>query len=107
MIGSTLTVEEAAKYLKRRPRTIRKWIAAGHIRANKIGRSYVIPEAEVEKLVTPRVEPADEVREYDPDRKSRLRRLQEAVKGFSIEKFENYQRDALATMEESMRGNPA
>lgn len=107
MVQATLTVEEAARVLKRQPRTIRKWIAFGRIRANKIGRSYVIPESEVDKLVTVKVEPRDEVLEYDPMRMERLKQLQEALKGFTMKDYEEYTKQALASMEAHMKGNPA
>lgn len=52
MLQPTLTVNEAARFLKLKPRTIREWISAGRLRATKIGRAYVIPEQEVSRLIT-------------------------------------------------------
>jgi len=52
MLPRTLSVKEAASCLKVQPRTIRVWIAHGRMHASKIGKSYIIPEPEVEKMIT-------------------------------------------------------
>jgi excisionase family DNA binding protein len=53
MLQHTLSVKEAAGFLKVQPRTVRNWIALGKLPASKIGRIYVIPVDEVGKMVTP------------------------------------------------------
>jgi excisionase family DNA binding protein len=78
MLNPTLTVNEAAMYLKMRPRTVREWIASGKIRARKMGRAYVILEDELRRVLTP-VAPADEVKEYDPERAGRIAALREML----------------------------
>ncbi|MDO8586755.1 MAG: helix-turn-helix domain-containing protein [Armatimonadota bacterium] len=52
MLQPILSVKEAASYLKVQPRTIRDWIAAGRLMARKVGKSYIIAEEEVGKMVT-------------------------------------------------------
>lgn len=84
MLQPTLTVDEAAHYLKRRPKTVRGWIAAGKLRARKIGRGYVIPEEEVRKLIDleeREVAPRDEVKAYDPARHGRIEELRRMCAG--------------------------
>ena len=51
MLQPVLSVREAASYLRVRPRTIRDWIAAGRIMARKVGKSYIIPEEEISRMV--------------------------------------------------------
>ncbi len=46
-----LTVPEAARRAGRDPETIRRWIRAGRLRAEKIGTQHVIDEADLEALL--------------------------------------------------------
>lgn len=48
-----LTVPEAAVELRVSPVTLRRWIAQGLIVAIKPGRNYLIPSAELDRLLTP------------------------------------------------------
>ncbi|MHB9035573.1 MAG: helix-turn-helix domain-containing protein [Armatimonadota bacterium] len=52
MLTQTLSVKEAAFYLHVQPRTVRAWILSGKLRASRAGKSYIIPEPEVEKMLT-------------------------------------------------------
>lgn len=45
-----LTVEEAARALKVRVETVRRWLREGTLRGRKIGRIWRIPESEVNQL---------------------------------------------------------
>jgi len=46
-----LTVDEAAARLKIKADTVRKWLRSGKLRAAKLGRSWRIPDSEVEALL--------------------------------------------------------
>lgn len=46
-----LTTEEAAKALCTSPYTIRRYVKAGLLKASKIGRGYLISEAELYRLI--------------------------------------------------------
>ena len=100
MLQPTLTVNEAAAYLKMRPRTIREWIASGRIHAKKIGRSYVILEEELRRIIIP-TSPADEVKEHDPDRAGRIAALREMLRASGITS------EALVAQRESDRKREA
>ena len=79
MLQPTLTVNEAAQFLKLKPRTIREWIAHGRLRAQKIGRAYVIPEAEVSRIISP---PATvKSQPGDPERAARIAAMRGSLKG--------------------------
>lgn len=45
-----LTYAEAGRIFGRSPRTVRLWVASGHLRAIRIGRARLIPLAEIERL---------------------------------------------------------
>ena len=45
-----MKIPEAAKQLNRHPRTIKRWIQSGLVRAVKIGRDYEIEESEILRL---------------------------------------------------------
>ena len=93
MVARTITVEEAALVLKRQPRTIRKWIASGRLRANKVGKSYIIPEAEVDKLINVGA-PTDAMDEHIPGKMERLLKLQNALKGVTMRDYKAYTKKA-------------
>ena len=59
MIGQTMSVREAASFLKVTPRTVRDWISHGKLPASKVGRFYIIPAEEVGRLITPAARPKD------------------------------------------------
>jgi excisionase family DNA binding protein len=83
MLSSTLTVNEVAAYLKKRPRTIRQWIASGRLPAKKVGHSYLILEAEIGRMIAP-AQQTEEVKEYDPDRANRLAELRKVLAGLRV-----------------------
>lgn len=45
-----MKIPQAAKELNRHPRTIKRWIQLGLIKAVKIGRDWEVPESEVIRL---------------------------------------------------------
>jgi putative resolvase len=45
-----MKIPQAAKELNRHPRTIKRWIQSGLVRAVKIGRDWEVPESEVIRL---------------------------------------------------------
>ncbi|WBO60408.1 MULTISPECIES: helix-turn-helix domain-containing protein [unclassified Acidocella] len=45
-----LTYAEAARIFGRSPRTIRYWVAQGHLRAIRIGHARLIPFSEIQRL---------------------------------------------------------
>jgi excisionase family DNA binding protein len=45
-----MKIPQAAKELNRHPRTIKRWIQSGLIKAVKIGRDWEVPESEVIRL---------------------------------------------------------
>lgn len=45
-----LTVPEAARRVGRNPETIRRWIRAGRLRAQKLGTQHLIDEADLEEV---------------------------------------------------------
>lgn len=47
MISNLYKVREAAKILKVKPITIRRWCKSGTLKAKKIGKSWYIPEDEL------------------------------------------------------------
>lgn len=71
MLNPTLSVREAAGYLKVQPRTVRGWIACGKLSACKIGKSYIIPIEEISRLVS-NIGQTDPIKLPDPNRKSRI-----------------------------------
>lgn len=53
MIGQTMSVKEAADYLKVTPRTVREWIKHGRLPASRAGRFYIIAAHEVGRMLAP------------------------------------------------------
>ena len=47
-----LTVKEAAHRLRRSPKTIRRWIKAGYLRAAKLKRCWLIAPDQIETLLS-------------------------------------------------------
>ena len=47
MLPNLYKVKEAAKILKVKPVTIRRWCKTGLFRAKKVGKSWYIPEEEL------------------------------------------------------------
>lgn len=47
------TTDEAAAVLRTNERAVRVWIAQGTIAAARPGRSYLIPESEIRRLLAP------------------------------------------------------
>jgi len=47
-----LTLEAAAKYLNKSERTLLRWIKAGKIKTQKVGREYRISPKDLEKLAS-------------------------------------------------------
>jgi excisionase family DNA binding protein len=45
------SIEEAARLLRVNPMTIRRLIKKGEIRAQKVGKQYRIPRAEIDKFM--------------------------------------------------------
>lgn len=45
-----MKTREAAKELNKSLLTIKRWIYSGYLKATKIGRDWVIPESEIERL---------------------------------------------------------
>lgn len=45
-----LTVPEAAKRVGRNPETVRRWIRAGKLRAQKVGTQHMIDERDLAEL---------------------------------------------------------
>lgn len=74
MLPRTLSVKEAASCLKVQPRTIRIWITHGKITASKVGKSYIIPEPEVERMISSS-KPIRITSFTDMDKKSRLENI--------------------------------
>ncbi len=50
-IPEVLTTLEAAKVLRCDPKTLRSWIAAGKVHASRVGRRWLIPRSEVERIL--------------------------------------------------------
>jgi excisionase family DNA binding protein len=46
-----LTVPEAARRVRRKPETVRRWIREGRLRASKVGTQHVIDERDLEAAV--------------------------------------------------------
>ncbi len=46
-----LTVPQAARRVGRNPETVRRWIRAGRLRAEKVGTQHVVDERELDRLV--------------------------------------------------------
>ncbi len=44
------TVKEAGVIFKARPGTVRKWIRAGKVKTIKVGRPYLIPCSEIDRI---------------------------------------------------------
>ncbi len=44
------TVKEAGVIFKARPGTVRKWIRAGKVKTIKVGRPYLIPASEIDRI---------------------------------------------------------
>lgn len=49
-----LTVGEVGEWLRVHPDTVRRWIDGGELPGLKVGRTYRVPESEVEAMVTRR-----------------------------------------------------
>lgn len=45
-----MKIPQAAKELNRHPRTVKRWIQSGLIKAVKIGRDWEVPESEIIRL---------------------------------------------------------
>lgn len=50
--GGTITVQEAAKYLNVAEITVHQYIKKGLLPAKKLGRKYIIQEADVKKALS-------------------------------------------------------
>lgn len=51
LMQPTLSVRDAARLLRVTPRTVRNWIASGHLRATRVSeRVTLVPLAEIERL---------------------------------------------------------
>jgi excisionase family DNA binding protein len=63
-----VTVPEAARRLGRNPETIRRWIRAGKLPAEKIGTQHMIEESDLELPTegTPEMLPLPEEWKYSP-----------------------------------------
>jgi len=48
---SVVSVVDAAEALEVSPRRVRQLIADGHLRANRVGRSWVIERSDLDRLV--------------------------------------------------------
>lgn len=48
---SYLTTQEAAKILRLKPSTIQKYVRDGVLKANKVGRQYLIDRVELERFM--------------------------------------------------------
>ncbi|MBV9579651.1 MAG: helix-turn-helix domain-containing protein [Chloroflexi bacterium] len=56
-----ITVQEAAEQLRVHPQTVRLWLREGKLRGRLIGgrkSGYRIPASEIERLLSPDLEPA-------------------------------------------------
>jgi excisionase family DNA binding protein len=62
-----LTVHQAADYVNCRPRTVRELIWSGELRRAKVGKKFLIDVADLDLLVTRRLE-----REIDPNKPARI-----------------------------------
>lgn len=49
-----LTVPEASRKVGRDPETIRRWIRAGRLRAQRVGTQHLIDEADLDFVAPPR-----------------------------------------------------
>jgi excisionase family DNA binding protein len=47
-----LRIDQAADWLQIHPRTLRRWIASGHIQAARISRIWMITEDEVQRILS-------------------------------------------------------
>ena len=84
MLYRTLSVNEAASYLKVQPRTVRAWILGGKISASKVGKGYVIPEHEIETMIyQPRHARSDNPFER-MSKQERMAFLREKLSGCSV-----------------------
>ena len=45
-----LTPDRVAERLHRNPELVRRWIREGRLRAEKVGRSWAVPERELERF---------------------------------------------------------
>jgi len=52
-VAAPLTVPEAACRVHKNAETIRRWIRAGKLRAQKVGTQHVIDASELERLLAP------------------------------------------------------
>jgi excisionase family DNA binding protein len=52
-----LTVDEAARRVRRHPETIRRWIWSGRLRSTRIGNRHLISESDLEQLSSGHAEP--------------------------------------------------
>ncbi|MBI2843510.1 MAG: helix-turn-helix domain-containing protein [Armatimonadetes bacterium] len=79
MFQQTVTVNEAAHYLKVQPKTVRAWIAAGKLAASKIGKSYRISAEEMNRVLG--MKDVDrELKAYDTERKARIAALKDMLR---------------------------
>jgi excisionase family DNA binding protein len=53
-IKNYVTVTEAAKMLKRNERIVRRYIEKGYLRAERLGRAYLIDVEEIKRFEYPR-----------------------------------------------------
>ena len=49
-----MTIKDVADYLRKHPKTIRRWIAAGDLPAIKAGREWLISELSLRKFLSDR-----------------------------------------------------
>src|SRR3990172_6296902 len=96
MLQPMLTVDEAARFFRVRPKTIRAWIAAGRLAASKIGKSYRITVQDLNKAMSAR-HPDEDVKEYDPERRARIEGLIDMLRksGITLEAAEEQNARAM------------
>lgn len=83
MLHPTLSVKEAAGYLKVQPRTVRCWIACGKLTACKVGKAYIIPIEEIGKLIST-FNASDEMKMPDSARKTRIAMMKGSLIGTGV-----------------------
>ena len=82
-MATAMTVDEAARLLRVRPRTVRTWIKMGKIKASRIGKSYLIDDRDLRMALD---QPSAEVA---PDRSESIRRMRGILvgTGFSADAY--------------------
>ena len=103
-MATAMTVDEAARFLRVRPRTVRTWIKMGKIRASRIGKSYLIDDRDLQMALG---QPSAEVA---PDRCESIRRMRGILvgTGFSTDAYmSEKQREADLENRALSGGEPA